>query len=82
MYYQRDDFDFEMVNFPFLTLMFLALHPMEFIFLNSPDLLEHQAMFLTSTLTINCLFRNFVNKAIYIINFAKLFWKFYRWFYF
>ena len=30
-----DDFDFEIVNFPFLMVMFLALFPMESISLNS-----------------------------------------------
>ena len=47
---KRDDFDFEIVNFPFLTVMFLVLHPMESISLNSFVLLEHLAMLLTSTL--------------------------------
>ena len=27
VYDKRDDFDFEIVNFPFLMMMFLALHP-------------------------------------------------------
>ena len=49
-----DDFDFEIVNFPFLVMMFLALHPMESISLNSFVLLEHLAMLLTSPLAINC----------------------------
>ena len=44
---KRDDFDFEIVNFPFLD-------PMESISLNSFVLLEHLAMLLTSTLAINC----------------------------
>ena len=35
-------------------VMFIALHPMESISLNSFDLLEHLAILLTSTLTINC----------------------------
>ena len=51
---KRDNFDFEIVNFPFLDVMFLALHAMESISLNSFLLLEHQAMLLTSTLAINC----------------------------
>ena len=51
---KRDDFDFEIVNFPFLDVMFLALHPMESISLSSLVLLEHLAMLLTSTLAINC----------------------------
>ena len=28
IYDKRDDFDFEIVNFPFLVMMFLALHPL------------------------------------------------------
>ena len=43
-------------------VIFLALHPMESISLNSFVLLEHLAMLLTSTLAINCL----------LINFAKM----------
>ena len=54
-------------------VMFLALNPMESISLNSFVLLEHQAMLLTSTLAINCYLRNFSNKAIGILNFAKPF---------
>ena len=58
-------------------VMFLVLHPMESISLNSFVLLEHLAMLLTSTLAINCSeLRNFLNKAIGIINFAKLFQNF------
>ena len=48
------DFDFEIINFPFLTVMSLAIHPMESIYLNSFVLLEHLVMLLTSTLAINC----------------------------
>ena len=44
----------------FLIVMFLALHPMEFIYLNSFVLLEYLAMLLTSTLAINCKLRNFL----------------------
>ena len=54
IYDKCDDFDFEIVNFPFWIVMFLALRPMESISLNSFVLLEHLAMLLTSTLTINC----------------------------
>ena len=35
-------------------VMFLAFYPIEFIFLNSFDLLELLVMLLTSTLEINC----------------------------
>ena len=60
----------------FKMVMFLALYPMEFISLNSFVLLEHLAMLLTSTLTIDCYLRNFLNKAIGIRNFAKHFLNF------
>ena len=53
MYDKCDGFDFEIVKFPFLNGVFLALHPMESISLNSFVLLEHLAMLLTSTLAIN-----------------------------
>ena len=46
---KRDDFDFKIVNFPFFDG-----DVMEFISLNSSDLLEHLAMLLTSTLAFNC----------------------------
>ena len=49
IYDKLDDYDFEIVNFPFYMVMFLALHPMESISLNSFVLLEHLAMLLTST---------------------------------
>ena len=54
IYNKRDDFDFEIVNFPFLDGLSFVLHPMESILLNSFVLLEHLAMLLTSTLAINC----------------------------
>ena len=41
IYDKRDGFDFEIVNYPFWMLMFLALCLMESISLNSSDLLEH-----------------------------------------
>ena len=55
IYDKRDDFDFKIVNFPFLDHGdVLALHSMESISLNSFALLEHLATLLTSTLAINC----------------------------
>ena len=44
IYDKRDDFDFEIVNSQSYMVMFLALHPMESISLNSLVLLEHLAM--------------------------------------
>ena len=49
---------------------------MESVSVNSFVLLEHIAMLLTSTLAIDCEFRNFLNKAIGTINFGKLFLNF------
>ena len=57
-------------------VMFLALHPIESISLNAFVLLEHLAILMTSTLAINCELRNFLDKAIGIINFAKPFLNF------
>ena len=54
-------------------VMFLALHPRESISLNSFILIEHLAMLVTSTLTKYYSLRNFLSKAIGIINFAKRF---------
>ena len=54
IYDKRVDFDFEIVNFPFPVVMFLALHPIESISLNSFVLLEHLAILLTSALAMNC----------------------------
>ena len=53
IYYKHDDFYFEIVNFPFLMVMFLALNPMESISLSSLVLLELLAILLTSTFAIN-----------------------------
>ena len=56
--------------------MFLALHSMESISFNSFVSLEHLAKLLTLTLAINCKLRNFLNKAMGIINLAKPFLNF------
>ena len=52
IYDKRDDFDFDIVNFLFLEVMFLVRHPMVFIFLNLFDLLECPVMFMTLILVI------------------------------
>ena len=54
IYDKRDDFDFEIVNFPFVHGDIPRLYPMESVSLNSFVSLEHLAMLLTSTLLINC----------------------------
>ena len=49
IYDKQDDFNFEMVNFPFLKEMFLALLPMVYIFLSLFVLLECVLMLMIST---------------------------------
>ena len=51
-YDKRDDFDFDIVNFPFLDGDILVRHPMVFIFLNLFDLLECPVMLMTLILVI------------------------------
>ena len=54
IYDKREYFDFEIVNFPFLIVMYLTLYPIDSISLNLFVLLEHLSMLLTSTLAIIC----------------------------
>ena len=72
IYDKRDDFDFEIVNFPFLDGDVPRSTSYK-VYISQLVLLEHLAMLLTSTLAINCQLRNFLNKAIGIINFVKPF---------
>ena len=51
---KRDDFDFEIVNFPFLDGDVPRSTYYGVYIFNSFVLLEHLAMLLTSTLAINC----------------------------
>ena len=52
IYDKRGDFDFDIVNFPFLDVMFLVRHPKVFISLNLFDLLEFLVMLMTLILVI------------------------------
>ena len=61
-------------------VMFLALHPMESISLNSFVLLEHLAILLTLTLAIN-LTQKLLKQGYWYHNFRKTFAKFYRRYY-
>ena len=63
--------------------MFLALHPMEAISLNSFVLLENLAMLLTSTLAIlvNCKLQKLFKQCPLYHKFCKTFSKFYRQYY-
>ena len=53
IYDKRDDFDFDLVNFPFLDVMFRVVLLMVYIFRNLLGLLESAIMLQTSTLEIN-----------------------------
>ena len=64
IYNERDDFDFEIVNFPFLDGDFprstsYGVYISQLIRFASAYL----AKLLTATLAINCQLRNFLNKA-------------------
>ena len=61
--------------------MFLVLHPMESISLNSFVLLEHLAMFLTSTLAIKLLTQKLLKQGHQYHKLRKTFSKFYRRYY-
>ena len=76
IYDKRDNFDFEIVNFLFLDGD-VPRSTSYGVYISQPiRLQEHLAMLLTSTLAINCQLRNFLNKAIGIINFVKHFQNF------
>ena len=53
IYDKRDDFDFDIVNFPFWMVTFLFVLLMVYTFLNLLGLLESAIMLRTSTLEIN-----------------------------
>ena len=76
IYDKRDNFDFEIVNFLFLDGD-VPRSTSYGVYISQPiRLQEHLAMLLTSTLAIICQLRNFLNKAIGIINFVKHFQNF------
>ena len=52
IYDKRDDFDFDIVTFSFLMVMFLVRHPMMFIFLRLFEWLECPVMLMTLILVI------------------------------
>ena len=76
IYDKRDDFDFEIVHFPFLdgdVPRTASCGVCVSRLLHFARASVRVADLLTWTLAINCLLRNFLNKAIRIINFAKPF---------
>ena len=78
---KRDDFDFEIVNFPFIDGDVPRSTSYESIYLNSFVLLEHLAMLLTSTLAINCQLRNFFKQGYQYHKLRTTYSKFYRRYY-
>ena len=53
IYDKRDDFNFDIVNFPFLDAMSLNVPVMVYIYLNLFALTEHLRMLLTSIIVTN-----------------------------
>ena len=76
IYDKRDDFDFEIVNFPFSDGDVPRYTSYGFYISQLIRFARASSYLLTSTLAINCKLRNFLNKAIGIINFAKHFQNF------
>ena len=74
IYDKRDDFDFEIVNFPFLYGDFLALHYGVYIsqLIRSARASSHVSDFITH----NKLLTQKLLKAIVIVNFTKPFLNF------
>ena len=70
IYDKRDDFDFDMVNFPFLDGD--VLRSTSYLFLNLFGLLECLVMWFISMPVIKAELPNFSNRAIGIINFERL----------
>ena len=74
IYDKRDDFNFDIVNFPFLDGD-VPQRPSYgvYIYVNLFAFPEHLRMLLTSIIVTNSLLPNFLSKVIGIINYAKHF---------
>ena len=80
IYDKRDNYDFEIVKFPFLMVIFLALHPMEHISLNAFVLLISR--YVTDFNSRNKLLTQKLLKQGYMYHkLRKTFSKFYRRYY-
>ena len=76
IYDKRDDFDFDIVNFPFLDGDVPGVPHMGYTYLNllhSPELLQ---ILMTLTTVIKPLLPNFLGRAIVILNFVRRFRNF------
>ena len=72
IYDKRDDFVCEIVNFPILDGDVPRSTSYGVYISQLIHFAKASSMLLASTLAVNCELRNFLNKAIVIINFAKL----------
>ena len=75
IYNKRDDFDFDIVNFPFLDGDSPGVPHMGYTYLNldSPELLQN---LMTLTTLIKPLLPNFLGRAVVILNFVRRFRNF------
>ena len=76
IYDNRDDFDFDIVNFPFLDGDVPGVPHMGYTYLNlldSPELLQ---ILMTLTTVIKSLLPNFLGRSIVILNFVRRFRNF------
>ena len=76
IYDKRDDFDFDIVNFPFWMAMSPGVPNMGYTYLNlldSPELLQ---ILMSLTTVIKPLQPNFLGRAIVILNFVRHFRNF------
>ena len=73
VYDKRDDFDFDIVNFPFLDCDVPDVPHMGYTYLNSPELLQ---ILVTLTAVIKPLLPKFLGRAIIILNFVRRFRNF------
>ena len=76
IYDKRDDFDFDIVNFPFLDGDFPGVPHMGYTYLNLKDSPELLQILMTLTTVIKHLLPNFLGRAIVILNFVRRFRNF------
>ena len=73
IYYKRDDFDFDIVNFPFLDGDVPRRISFGVYILDSPELLQ---ILVALTVVIEPFLPNFLDRAIVILNFVRRFRNF------
>ena len=71
IYDKRDDFDFDIVNFPFLDGDVPGVPHMGYTYLNLKDSPELLQILMTLTTVIKPLLPNFLGRAIVILNFYR-----------